>query len=30
VKAADKGMVIGEVHLVSKRGGRGGMYRRSR
>jgi cyclic pyranopterin phosphate synthase len=30
VKAADKGMVIGEVHLVSKRGGRGGMYRRPR
>jgi len=30
VKAADKGMVIGEVHLVSKRGGRGGPYRRPR
>jgi cyclic pyranopterin monophosphate synthase len=30
VKAADKGMVIGEVHLVSKRGGRGGTYRRPR
>jgi cyclic pyranopterin phosphate synthase len=30
VKAADKGMVIGQVHLVSKRGGRGGMYRRPR
>jgi cyclic pyranopterin phosphate synthase len=30
VKAADKGMVIGHVHLVSKRGGRGGTYRRSR
>ena len=30
VKAADKGMVIGEVYLVSKRGGRGGMYRRPR
>ncbi len=30
VKAADKGMVIGDVHLVSKRGGRGGTYRRSR
>ena len=30
VKAADKGLVIGEVHLVSKRGGRGGMYRRPR
>ncbi len=30
VKAADKGMVIGDVHLVSKRGGRSGTYRRSR
>lgn len=30
VKAADKRMVIGDVHLVSKRGGRGGTYRRSR
>ena len=30
VKAADKSMVIGDVHLVSKRGGRGGTYRRSR
>jgi cyclic pyranopterin phosphate synthase len=30
VKAADKCMVIGDVHLVSKRGGRGGTYRRSR
>lgn len=30
VKAADKSMVIGDVHLVSKRGGRGGTYRRPR
>lgn len=30
VKAADKGMVIGDVYLVSKRGGRGGTYRRPR
>ena len=28
VKAADKGMVIGDVRLVSKTGGKGGDYRR--
>jgi cyclic pyranopterin phosphate synthase len=26
VKAVDKGMVIGEVRLISKRGGRSGVY----
>ncbi|MGH9253449.1 MAG: cyclic pyranopterin monophosphate synthase MoaC [Vicinamibacterales bacterium] len=29
VKAIDKGMVIGEIYLVEKRGGRTGTYRRS-
>ena len=28
VKAADKAMTIGEIHLVRKRGGRSGEYRR--
>jgi len=28
VKAVDRGMVIGDVHLVEKRGGKGGVYRR--
>lgn len=28
VKAADPAMTIGEIHLVSKTGGRGGTYRR--
>jgi cyclic pyranopterin monophosphate synthase len=27
VKAADKAMVIGEIRLVEKRGGRSGEYR---
>jgi cyclic pyranopterin phosphate synthase len=27
VKAADRGMIIGEIRLVSKRGGRSGEYR---
>jgi cyclic pyranopterin phosphate synthase len=30
VKAADRGMVIGEVKLVAKSGGRSGAWRRSR
>ncbi len=30
VKAVDKGMVIGDICLVEKRGGRGGLYRRAR
>ncbi len=30
VKAADRGMVIGEVRLVEKSGGRSGAWRRSR
>jgi cyclic pyranopterin phosphate synthase len=30
VKAADKGMVIGEIELVRKSGGRSGPWRRSR
>jgi cyclic pyranopterin phosphate synthase len=30
VKAADRGMVIGEVRLVAKSGGRSGSWRRSR
>ena len=29
VKAVDKGMVIGDICLVEKRGGRSGVYRRS-
>ena len=29
VKAVDKAMVIGDIHLVEKRGGRSGVYRRS-
>jgi cyclic pyranopterin monophosphate synthase len=29
VKAVDKGMVIGDICLVEKRGGRSGLYRRS-
>jgi cyclic pyranopterin phosphate synthase len=28
VKAVDKGMVIGEIRLTEKRGGRSGVYRR--
>jgi len=30
VKAADKEMVIGNIHLVEKKGGRSGHYRRTR
>jgi cyclic pyranopterin phosphate synthase len=29
VKAVDKGMVIGEIRVMSKRGGRSGEYKRS-
>jgi cyclic pyranopterin phosphate synthase len=28
LKAADRGMVIGEIRLVEKTGGRSGTYRR--
>jgi molybdenum cofactor biosynthesis enzyme len=27
VKAADKGMIIGDIRVVEKRGGRSGEYR---
>lgn len=30
VKAVDKGMVIGDVHLVDKRGGRSGQWRKNK
>ncbi len=30
VKAVDKGMVIGDVHLVEKRGGRSGHWRKNK
>jgi cyclic pyranopterin phosphate synthase len=30
VKAVDKAMVIGDIYLLEKRGGRSGVYRRSR
>jgi cyclic pyranopterin phosphate synthase len=29
LKAVDKGMEIGSIHLVEKRGGRSGIYRAS-